>query len=66
MASHLFTQLTSEWGIWLLADGKIDGAGYGNKFTDGPHLGCDYIGWIVIIPDDGCGLQAIDWEGCQT
>ena len=59
MASRIFDVIPC-WGIWAFADGKIDGACYGNEIREGPHLGCDYIGQIVIIPDDGCVPQNID------
>ena len=41
------------WGIAALSDGKFDGAGYGNKLTEGNHLGCDYIGSMLVMMENG-------------
>merc|ERR1712038_1041159 len=46
-----------------LTDGKVAGKGYGKELRAGNHLGCTYIGYVVIIEDDGCGPAPddIDW-----
>ena len=41
------------WGIAALSDGKFDGAGYGNKLTEGNHFGCNYIGNMLVMLDNG-------------
>merc|ERR1712100_852699 len=38
-----------EWGIAQLTDGKIDGKGYGNKFTPGATSGSMFI--MTIDPN---------------
>ena len=39
----------TEWEIVALQDAKYDGASYGYKFTDGNHLGCGYIGFMLLM-----------------
>ena len=39
----------SEWAIVALQDAKYDGWGYGSKFTDGDHIGCWYVGKMMLM-----------------
>jgi len=46
--------------IWLFADGKVEGASFGDDFSEGPYVECSPIKDIVIIKDDGCEPNVID------
>ena len=50
--SDLCKSVMSEWEVVALFDGKYDGPGYGSTLTGGNHLGCGYIGRMLIMTDD--------------
>ena len=52
----------SKWSIVGLQDGKLDGPGYGSKITRGNHLGCDYVGMVLIM--EGTQNRRLDFNSC--
>ena len=50
------------WGIVALQDGKYDGPGYGSKFTRGNHLGCGYVGTVLVMT--GTQTKSLNFNQC--
>merc|ERR1712187_83630 len=43
-----------DWDIISLVDGKVDGAGYGNNFSDDGEIQCDSGRWTFVMTDNDC------------
>ena len=47
------------WDIIALADGSVDGHGYGNKLHNGREVQCDANRWTFVMTDSDCSNDLV-------